>query len=33
VHNFDNLALLWHYTVAQGAITIALIDGFPRLIA
>jgi cytochrome c oxidase subunit I+III len=30
---FDSLALLWHYTVAQGAITIALIDGFPRLIA
>jgi cytochrome c oxidase subunit I+III len=27
---FDNLTLLWHYTVAQGAITIALIDGFPR---
>jgi cytochrome c oxidase subunit I+III len=30
---FDSLALLWHYTVAQGAITTALIDGFPRLIA
>jgi cytochrome c oxidase subunit I+III len=30
---FDNLALFWHYTVGQGLVTLALLHGFPRLIA
>jgi cytochrome c oxidase subunit I+III len=28
---FDNLALLWHYTVGQGLLGLLLIHGFPRL--
>jgi cytochrome c oxidase subunit I+III len=28
---FDNTRLLWHYTVVQGLITLALVHGFPRL--
>jgi cytochrome c oxidase subunit I+III len=28
---FDNLALLWHYTVAQGLLGLLLIHGFPRV--
>jgi cytochrome c oxidase subunit I+III len=30
---FDNLALLWHYTVAQSLLGLLLVHGFPRLIA
>lgn len=30
---FDNLALLWGYTVGQGLIGLALTHGFPRLVA
>jgi cytochrome c oxidase subunit I+III len=29
---FDNLVLLWHYTVAQGLLGLLLLHGFPRLI-
>jgi cytochrome c oxidase subunit I+III len=29
---FDNLALLWHYTVAQGLVGLLLLHGFPRLL-
>jgi cytochrome c oxidase subunit I+III len=29
---FDNTMLLWHYTVAQGLIGLALVHSFPRLI-
>jgi cytochrome c oxidase subunit I+III len=28
---FDNLALLWHYTVGQGLLGLLLVHGFPRL--
>ena len=28
---FDNLALLWHYTVAQGLFGLLLVHGFPRI--
>ncbi|MEJ7667985.1 MAG: cytochrome c oxidase subunit I [Casimicrobiaceae bacterium] len=28
---FDNTMLLWHYTVAQGLVTLAVLHGFPRL--
>jgi cytochrome c oxidase subunit I+III len=27
----DNLALLWHYTVAQGVFSLLLVHGFPRI--
>jgi heme/copper-type cytochrome/quinol oxidase subunit 3 len=30
---FDNARLLWHYTVAQTLVGIALVHGFPRLIS
>ncbi|HEX7062089.1 MAG TPA: hypothetical protein VF200_08965, partial [Woeseiaceae bacterium] len=30
---FDNLALLFHYTVAQSLVGLALLHGFPRLVA
>jgi len=30
--SFDNLSLLWHYTVAQGLLGLLLIHGFPRAI-
>ena len=30
---FDNLSLLWHYTVGQGLFGLALVHGFPRLAA
>jgi len=29
---FDNTALLWHYTVAQGLVAILAAHGFPRLV-
>ena len=29
---FDNLSLLWHYTVAQGLLGLLLVHGFPRLV-
>ena len=29
---FDNLALLWHYTVGQGLLGLLLVHGFPRLV-
>jgi cytochrome c oxidase subunit I+III len=29
---FDNLALLWHYTVAQGLFGLLLVHGFPRIV-
>jgi len=29
--SFDNLVLLWHYTVAQGVLGLILIHGFPRV--
>jgi cytochrome c oxidase subunit I+III len=29
---FDNLALLYHYTVVQSLLGLALIHGFPRLV-
>jgi cytochrome c oxidase subunit I+III len=29
---FDNTMLLWHYTVAQGIVGLALVHGFPRLV-
>ena len=29
---FDNLALLWHYTVGQGLLGLLLLHGFPRLV-
>ena len=28
---FDNLGLLWHYTVAQGLFGLLLVHGFPRI--
>jgi len=28
---YDNLSLLWHYTVAQGLLGLLLVHGFPRL--
>jgi cytochrome c oxidase subunit I+III len=28
---FDNLALLWHYTAAQGVLSLLLVHGFPRV--
>ncbi|CAN7594943.1 cytochrome c oxidase subunit I [Bradyrhizobium sp. LjRoot220] len=28
---FDNLALLWHYTVVQGLFGLLLVHGFPRI--
>jgi cytochrome c oxidase subunit I+III len=28
---FDNLALLWHYTAAQGVFSLLLVHGFPRI--
>jgi cytochrome c oxidase subunit I+III len=28
---FDNLSLLWHYTVAQSLLGLLLVHGFPRL--
>jgi cytochrome c oxidase subunit I+III len=28
---FDNLVLLWHYTVAQGLFGLLLVHGFPRI--
>jgi cytochrome c oxidase subunit I+III len=28
---FDNTMLLWHYTVSQGLLGLALVHGFPRL--
>jgi cytochrome c oxidase subunit I+III len=30
---FDNLALLWHFAVAQGLTGLALIHGFPRIVS
>jgi cytochrome c oxidase subunit I+III len=30
--SFDNLVLLWHYTVAQGLLGLSLLHGFPRLL-
>ena len=30
---FDNTMLLWHYTVAQGLMALALAHGFPRMLA
>jgi cytochrome c oxidase subunit I+III len=29
---FDNTALLWHYTAAQGVFSLLLVHGFPRLV-
>jgi cytochrome c oxidase subunit I+III len=29
---FDNLSLLWHYTVAQGLLGLLLVHGFPRIV-
>jgi cytochrome c oxidase subunit I+III len=29
---FDNLALLWHYTVVQGLVGLLLVHGFPRIL-
>jgi cytochrome c oxidase subunit I+III len=29
---FDNTMLLWHYTVAQGLVALALAHGFPRML-
>jgi len=29
---YDNLSLLWHYTVAQGLLGLLLVHGFPRVI-
>ena len=29
---FDNLALLWHFTVAQGLLGLLLLHGFPRIV-
>jgi cytochrome c oxidase subunit I+III len=29
---FDNLSLLWHYTVAQGLLGLLLLHGFPRIV-
>ena len=29
---FDNLGLLWHYTVGQGLLGLLLVHGFPRLV-
>jgi cytochrome c oxidase subunit I+III len=31
--SFDNLALLFHYTVAQSLLGLVLVHGFPRLVA
>ncbi len=31
--SFDNLALLFHYTVAQSLLGLALVHGFPRVVA
>ena len=28
---FDNARMLWHYTVVQTLVGIALVHGFPRL--
>jgi len=30
---YDNLGLLWHYTVLQGLFGLLLVHGFPRLVA
>jgi cytochrome c oxidase subunit I+III len=30
---FDNLSLLWHYSVAQGLLGLLLVHGFPRVAA
>lgn len=30
---FDNMALLWHYAVAQGLVGLVLIHGFPRVVS
>jgi cytochrome c oxidase subunit I+III len=30
---FDNTAILWHYTVAQGLFGLLLVHGFPRLVS
>ena len=30
---FDCLALMWHYAVGQGLFGLALVHGFPRLMA
>ncbi len=29
---YDNLSLLWHYTVLQGLFGLLLVHGFPRLV-
>jgi len=29
---FDNTMLFWHYTVAQGLVTLLLVHGFPRML-
>ena len=29
---YDNLSLIWHYTVAQGLLGLLLVHGFPRLL-
>jgi cytochrome c oxidase subunit I+III len=29
---YDNLSLLWHYTVAQGLLGLLLVHGFPRIL-
>ena len=29
---YDNLGLLWHYTVLQGLFGLVLVHGFPRLV-
>jgi heme/copper-type cytochrome/quinol oxidase subunit 3 len=29
---FDNARLLWHYTVGQSVVGLALVHGFPRLV-
>ena len=29
---YDNLGLLWHYTVLQGLFGLLLVHGFPRLV-
>ena len=30
--NFDNMRLLWHYTVGQTLLGLALVHGFPRIV-
>jgi len=31
--NFDNARLFWHYTVGQAAVGLAIVHGFPRIVA